>query len=145
MAQKKEEEGNEKPLLGILRFEKEATPEKKVERNMYPRFLLNLPIECYHLDSNISYSSHTINVSEGGLMICLGERLEAGQLLNLKIFCSSGANLLAIKARVQVIWADAQLGKDGNYRHGVKFVVMAPEDLQNFKGFLDNLSPNLIS
>jgi hypothetical protein len=145
MAEKKKEEVNEKPRLGIARFEKEASLEKKIEKRMYPRFLLNLPIEYCHLDSPISYSSHTINVSEGGLMIYLGERLEAGQHLNLKIFCSSDSSLLTIETMAQVMWADAHLGKDGNYRHGVKFAGMKPEDLQNFKDFLDSLSPGLIS
>ena len=145
MAEKKKEEVNEKPRLGIARFEKEASSKKKIERRVYPRFLLNLPIEYYHLDSPVSYSSHTINVSEGGVMIYLGERLEAEQHLNLKIFCSYGWTLLTIETMVQVMWADAHLGKDGNYRHGVKFVFMKPEDLQNFKAFLDSLSPGLIS
>jgi c-di-GMP-binding flagellar brake protein YcgR len=144
MAEKKEEV-NEKPRLGIARFEKEASPEKKIERRMYPRFLLNLPIEYSHLDSPVSYSSRTINVSEGGLMICLGERLEPGQHLNSKIFYSSDSSMLTFEATVQVMWAEAHFGKDGNYRHGVKFEVMKPEDLQNFKGFLDGLSPDLIS
>jgi hypothetical protein len=71
---KKNEEGDEKPRLGIARFEKEASPEKRKERRLYPRFLLNLPIEYSHLDSSVSYSSHTVDVSEGGLMICLREK-----------------------------------------------------------------------
>jgi len=145
VAGNKREKVDEKPRVGIARFEKEASLEKKIERRMHPRFLLNLPIEYYHLDSPIRYSSYTSNVSEGGLMICLGERLEAGQHLNLKIFCSSGSALLTIETMAQVMWADAHLGKDGNYRHGVKFIGMEPEDLQNFKGFLDSLSPGLIN
>jgi hypothetical protein len=145
MAEKKKEEVNEKSRLGIARFEREASLKEKMEKRMYPRFLLNLPIEYSHLDSPISYSSHTINVSEGGLMIYLSERLEAGQHLNLKIFCSSDSSLLAIETMAQVMWADAHLGKDGNYRHGVKFVGMKTEDLENFKDFLDSLSPGLIS
>ena len=78
-------------------------------------------------------------------MIYLAERLEAGQHLNLKIFCSSGSALLTIETMAQVMWDNAHLGKDGIYRHGVRFVTMKPEDLQNFKGFLDSLSPGLIS
>jgi hypothetical protein len=139
MGQKKIEEMDSKPRVGIARFEKEARPEK--EKRRYRRFLLNLPVEYYHLDSPISYSSHSINASEGGLLICLHERLRSGQHLNLKVFCSSGPSLLTIETTVQVMWADELLGEDGNYRHGVKFVSMIQEDLQKFKGFLDSLSP----
>jgi c-di-GMP-binding flagellar brake protein YcgR len=137
MTERRKEGGNGKFWLGIARFEKEI-PEKNLERRRYPRFLLNLPLEYSHLDSSISYSSRTINVSEGGLMICVGERLKAGQHLNLKIFCPCGSTMLTIKTIVEVRWTDEYLGKDGNYRHGVKFIGMTPEDQQNFKGFLES-------
>ena len=111
---------------------------------MYPRFLLNLPIEYFRLDSPVSTSSRTMNASEGGLMIGLHERVEAKQHLNLKIFCSSGSSMLTVETMVQVMWTDEHLGKDGNYRHGVRFVDLTSEDVQKFQGFLNSLSPLLI-
>jgi hypothetical protein len=143
VVEKKKEERDKKPRAGIARFEKEVGLNEKRERRMYPRFLLNLPIEYLRLDSPVSYSSHTINASEGGLMICLHERLEVGQHLNLKIFCSSGSSLLTINPMVQVMWADEQLGKDETYRHGVRFVDTASEEVQKFKDFLGTLPPLL--
>ncbi len=134
---------DEKPRAGIARFEKDLGGKQKMERRMYPRFLLNLPIEYLRLDSPVSCSSYTLNASEGGLMICLRERLQVGQHLHLKIFCSSGSKLLTIHPMVQVMWADEQLGKDGTYRHGVRFVDPASEDVQKFKDFLSTLSPLL--
>ncbi len=110
---------------------------------MYPRFLLHLPIEYLPLDSPASYLSHSINASEGGLMICLHERLAVGKHLQLKIFFSSGPNLLAINPLVQVMWADEQLGEDKSYRHGVRFVDLTSEDVQKFRDFLGTLSPLL--
>lgn len=79
MVEKKKEERDKKPRAGVARFEKEVGLKEKMERRMYPRFLLNLPIEYLLLDSPVSYSSHTINASEGGLMICLHERLELAE------------------------------------------------------------------
>jgi hypothetical protein len=145
MGEKKKEENDKKPRFGLVRFEKEVSHGREIEKRMHPRFLLNLPIEYSRLDSPVRHSSHTVNASEGGLMICLHERLDAGQHLNLKIFCSSGSNMLTIETMVRVMWADAALGEDGNYRHGVKFVGITSEDLENFKGFLDSLSPLLIT
>ena len=137
------EEIDKKPLLGVARFEKEVGPKEKRERRMYPRFLLNLPIEYLPLDSPVSYLSHTINASEGGLMICLPERLEVGKHLDLKIFFSSGPSLLTINPIVQVMWVDEQLGGDETYRHGVRFVDPTSGDVQKFKAFLGTLSPLL--
>jgi len=109
---------------------------------MYPRFVLNLPIEYLRLNSPVSYFSHTINASEGGLMICLHERLEVGQSLHLKNFFSWGSSLLTINPMVQVMWADEQPGKDETYRHGVRFVDPASEDVQKFKDFLARYLPS---
>jgi hypothetical protein len=141
MGEKKVEGKDRKPRIGIARFEKEAHLEKEKEKRRHRRFLLNLPLEYYHLDSPVGYSSHSINASEGGLLVCLHERLPARQHLNLKIFCSSGSSMLTIETTVEVMWADELLGNDGDYRHGVRFVSMTGEDLQKFKGFLDSLSP----
>lgn len=143
MVEKKKEESDKKPRAGVARFEKEVDLKEKKEKRMYPRFLLNLPIEYLCLDSPISYSSHTINASEGGLMICLHERLVVGQHLNIKIFCSSGSSLLTMNPMVQVMWVDEQLGMDETYRHGVRFVDTASEDVHKFKDFLGTLSPLL--
>jgi hypothetical protein len=136
VAEKTKEEMDKKPRHGVARFEKEVGSKEKRERRMYPRYLLHLPIEYLPLNSPVSYLSHTINASEGGLMICLHEQLEVGKHLHLKIFFSSGPSLLIINPMVQVMWADEQLGEDGFYRHGVRFVDPASEDVQKFKDFL---------
>ena len=43
---------------------------------------------------------------------------------------------------VQVMWADEQPGKDETYRHGVRFVDPASEDVQKFKDFLARYLPS---
>ena len=69
-------------------------------------------------------------------MICLQERFEIGKYLHLKIFLSPAPHLLAINPTVQVMWADEELGEDGVYRHGVRFVDPISEEVQRFKDFL---------
>ena len=143
MVEKKKEEMDNKFRAGVARFEKEVGLKEKKERRMFPRFLLNLPMEYLRLESSVSCFSHTVNASEGGLMACLHERLDVGEHLNLKIFCSSDSKLLTIKALAQVMWADEQSGKDETYRHGVRFADPASEDVQKFRDFLGTLSPLL--
>ncbi len=128
--------------VGIAKFEKDLPPRTVMEKRKHTRFLLNLPIEYSYLDSPISYSSHSMNASEGGLLLCLQEPLRIGQHINLKVYFHSGSNLLTIETIAQVMWVDELLENGEEYRHGVKFVTITQQDLQQFKGFLDGLSPN---
>ncbi len=121
---------------GFARLEKEEETKENEERRRYPRYLTHLFIEYFLLDSPVSYSSYTINVSEGGLMICLQERFEIGKYLHLKIFLSPTPNPLTIEANVQVMWSDENLGEDGVYRHGVRFVDPVSIEVQKFREFL---------
>jgi Tfp pilus assembly protein PilZ len=127
--------------VGIGKFEKDLPPETRTEKRKHTRFLLNLPIEYSCLDSPISYSSHSINASEGGLFICIQQRLKVGQNINLKIYFHPGPNLQNVKTIAQVMWVDELLENEGEYRHGVKFVTITQQDLRQFKSFLDGLSP----
>ena len=129
---------NPKPHVGIAKFEKE------LEKRLHPRFLLNLPVEYYPIDTPGAAQGHTLNASQGGLMVCLRERFQKGQYISLKIFFSSGASLFTIETKAEVMWADQNVGEDGSYRYGVKFVEISGGDLNKLKTFLDGLSPNLM-
>jgi hypothetical protein len=77
---------------------------------------------------------------KGGLLY-LPEEMEIGQHLSLKLFFSSGSELNTIKTLVQVVWMDIHLGEDReDYRAGVKFVDISPEDLEKLRDFLRSLS-----
>jgi c-di-GMP-binding flagellar brake protein YcgR len=130
---------NPKPHVGIAKFEKE------LEKRLHPRFLLNLPVEYYPIDSPGAAQGHTLNASQGGLMVCLRELFQKGQYISLKIFFSSGANLFAIATKAEVMWVDQKMGEDGTYRYGVKFVEISEGDLAKLKSFLDGISPNLMA
>ena len=127
--------------VGVAKFEKDLPPEAWTEKRKHSRFLLNLPIEYSCLDSRISCSSHTINASEGGLLICIQQPLKVGQHINLNIYFHSGPSLLTVKTVAQVMWVDELLENEGEYRHGVKFVNITQQDQREFKTFLEGLSP----
>jgi hypothetical protein len=129
---------NPRPHVGIAKFEKE------LEKRLHPRFLLNLPVEYYPIASPAAAQGHTLNASQGGLMVCLRELFQKGQYISLKIFFSSGADLFTIGAKAEVMWADPKLGEDGNYCYGVRFVEISAGNLDKLKTFLDGLSPNLM-
>jgi len=85
-----------------------------------------------------------IDVSEGGLLLHLSEPMEIGQVFGLTLFITSSHDLDAIEAlvQVQVVWKDTPVGKDGDYRVGVKFIDISPEDMDKLKNFLNTLEKN---
>jgi len=117
------------PRFGIVNF----------ERRRHPRFVVDLPVEYWKIKNFKSCPSRATNVSEGGLLILLAEQLEIGQNLRLNLFVDAGPDLNSIEAVVQIVWTDIHVGKDGEYRTGVKFLDISAEHLGELKSFLDSL------
>jgi len=124
------EEKEIEPRFGIVNF----------ERRIHPRFAVDLPIEYWKIRGFKSCPSRATNVSEGGLLVLLSEQLEIGQNLRLNLFVDAGPDLNCIEAVVQVVWKDIHLGKDGEYRTGVKFLDISAEDMDELKRFLNSLT-----
>ena len=124
------EERETQPHFGVVNF----------ERRRHPRFAVDLPIEYWKIKDFKSCPSRATNVSEGGLLVHLSEQVEIGQDLRLNLFIDAGPDLKSIKAVVEVVWKDIHLGKDGEYRTGVKFLDISAEDLDELKRFLDSLA-----
>jgi dolichyl-phosphate-mannose--protein O-mannosyl transferase len=67
--------------------------------------------------------------------------MEINQHLRLKFAFSSGPELNTIEVLAEVVWKDIHLGKGwGDYRCGVKFIDIHPEDMAKLKSFLGSLS-----
>jgi len=119
-----------KPQYGLVNF----------ERRRSPRFSVDLPIEYSLLDSPEKNRGLAENASEGGLMLFLGEHLEVGQGLRIKIFFHSDPLLHSIEVAAKVVWTELAFGREGDYRCGVRFSDILPDDLAKLKSFLDHLS-----
>jgi len=110
------------------------------EKRKYPRFNIDLPVE-YARSSLFVKHGRAVNVSEGGLLLYLPERVELGQQLVLKLFFPSGTALETVQTLVQVVWTDIHLSEDwGDYRTGVCFADISTEDLDKLMRFLGSLS-----
>jgi c-di-GMP-binding flagellar brake protein YcgR len=107
------------------------------ERRRHPRVKLSLTLEYFRIDSSMKQTGRTSNASEGGLEVYLPEPMEVGDQLKLKVYFSLGDELKSIDAIAEVVWTDLRLGEAwGEYRSGVKFIDISPEDLQTLKDFL---------
>ena len=125
-------EGKEPKLrYGVVNF----------ERRKFPRFSVDLPVEYEQIDSFIP-AGRALDISEGGLLIYFSERMEIGQHLKLRLFFSAiGSDLSAIEAFVEVVWVEIDADKGfGDYRSGVKFIYITPQNMNCLKTFLINLS-----
>jgi hypothetical protein len=124
------EEKETKPRYGIVNFEKRK----------HPRFNVDLPIE-YSPSGLFFRHGNAANASEGGLLLYLSEPMEIGQNLMVKLFLSEGSKLNTIETLVQVVWKDILSGEGReDYRTGVKFAYITPEDFEKLKNFLRSLS-----
>jgi len=124
------EEKTPKPRYGIVNFEKRKNP----------RFNVDLPVE-YARSSVFVKHGRAVNISEGGLLLYLPEQMKIGQQLVLKLFFPSGTALETVETVAQVVWTDIYLAEDwGDYRTGVCFADISPEDLDKLINFLRGLS-----
>ncbi len=125
------EEGNETKLrYGTANFEKRK----------HPRINLDLPIEYRRTDLLVKHG-RAVNASVGGLLLYLREQMEIGQHLEIKLVFPPSFKMNTIETMVQVVWLDIHLGEGwGDYRTGVKFVDITPEDLNELSIFLRSLS-----
>ncbi len=122
------------------------TPEKasyglvNFERRRYPRFSIDLPIEYYRLPSPEKKQGRVSNISEGGIMIYLPEKLDIGRQLRVKVFFPAESNLTAMEVIGEVVWIDICLEEGNEYRCGLKFIEVCPDDLKRLKNFLHDLA-----
>ena len=132
----KGEEKETKPRYGTVNF----------ERRKYPRFNVNLPIEYSRIDSPVGHIGRGLNISEGGLFIYFPEKMDLGQYLSLKLFFPVGSKLNTIEVPVEVAWTEIDVSEtQGDYRCGVRFIDISPEDLDKLKEFLSSLSGQITS
>jgi len=124
------EEKKAKSRYGTVNFEKRK----------HPRFSVDLPVEYSRTELSVE-GGRAINASEGGLLLYLPEQMGVGHHLRLKLFFTMGSELNAIETVVEVVWVDMLLEKDrGDFRTGVRFVEISPEDMGRLKNFLRSLS-----
>lgn len=111
------------------------------EKRKHPRFNVDLPIEYHQINSTIRHNGRVLNASEGGLLIYFPEPMKLGQHLKMKLFFASGSTMNTIEMVVEVVWMDIHLNTGwGDYRCGVRFVDVSPEDMTKLKSFLRSLS-----
>ena len=109
------------------------------EKRKFPRSDIDLPVK-YSRTNLFFKHGRVANASEGGLMICLPEKMDIGHHLVLKLFFPLQSGLNMIEAVVRVVWMDIHLKKDWtwDYRMGVRFEDISQPNITVLKNFLTN-------
>lgn len=111
------------------------------ERRKHPRISVDLPIEYSRIE-NASYprSGRAANASQGGLLVYLPELVRVGQTLRLTIYFSI-PTIQKVEITAEVAWVDIPMGdKPVEYRVGLKFLEILPEDQERLDKFLKMIS-----
>jgi c-di-GMP-binding flagellar brake protein YcgR len=106
------------------------------DRRKYPRIPLHLPTEYSPEGTIRSRLCYTINIGEGGVLLCLPEKLEVGQRLKMEVFCYFDCELTRFTATGEVIWAEKSQDSPTEYQGAIEFVDLPLRDFENLKSFL---------
>ena len=110
------------------------------EKRRFPRSDIDLPVK-YSRTNLFFRHGRAANASEGGLMICLPEKMDIGHHLVLKLFFPLHTGLNIIEVVVRVVWMDIHLRKDWtwDYRIGVRFEDISQANMTLLRNFLTRL------
>jgi c-di-GMP-binding flagellar brake protein YcgR len=112
----------------------ERTEVSGLERRRSQRFKVDLPVDYAQLEKMRLKPGLAGDASEGGLMVCLQERMKIGTKLYVALLFSVGFELTGVKALSQVMWKAVRLEEGwGRYKYGLKFLQIADEDLRKLK------------
>jgi hypothetical protein len=109
-----------------------------LERRRYPRFPIDFPVEYWRINISKSRPGRTGDISEGGVLVYLPEKIEVGQNIGLRILFVPELASKSIEAIGQVTWNDSHFGKKDYYhRIGLKFLDISAENMEEFMNSLN--------
>jgi c-di-GMP-binding flagellar brake protein YcgR len=120
-----------------ISYRKKSRNADQPEGRKHPRAALNLPVEYYATNPQNPRLGHTSDLSPGGVMLNIPEKLDVGQLIKLAIFVYLDKTVETIQVNSQVVWV-AGAEKEGGFRSGVKFTDLSSNDRHKLEKFFEN-------
>jgi c-di-GMP-binding flagellar brake protein YcgR len=110
------------------------------ERRKYPRFECEFPIDCITTDSHI-HVGITANISQGGMLICLHDRIKVWTPLRINLVFNQGFQLKIVSANAVVVWRNiAQHAFLGRYRYGLRLIGMNDNVFSDYEVLLGQIA-----
>ncbi len=123
----------------------QTTTEKKmgifaVEKRKYPRYTVEFPLDYARIEDKGTYGGMVANVSEGGLLAYLPQRLEIGEVLKIEILYVQGLEFNTIKAVAKIVWSDLAAKESyGEYRYGLQFLHIEEKEYHRLLNLLKEI------
>ncbi|NIQ37765.1 MAG: hypothetical protein GTN81_04150 [Proteobacteria bacterium] len=96
-----------------------------IERRRFERFLVDYPISYVSQNRAEISTGMAVNISEGGLLAYLFDRIGVGEELDLEMFYASELQFTALSAQARIVWKDViETSEAINYQYGIKFTRM---------------------
>ena len=109
-----------------------------IERRKTPRYAVEFPMDYSLIDGKTTYNGGlTTDASEGGLLVCLPERIEIGAVLRIEMFYMKDLSLETIGATAKAVWSDLAT-QEGfrKHKYGLQFQSMDEGNLNKLKALL---------
>ncbi len=112
----------------------QSTADKKlgvlaIEKRRHPRYSVEFPLDYARVEEKETYGGMVANVSEGGLLVYLPQRMEIGTVLKIEILYVQGLEFSTIKAIAKIVWSDLAAKESwGEYRYGLQFLQIEEND-----------------
>ncbi len=101
------------------------------ERRIHPRISLQIPVKYKVIETQVEQSSHTLDMSFGGIFLVSGQALEKGSIIRLDLTFPKISQM--ILAYAEVVWFNSTGG-------GLHFEAMKGEDEDTMRNYLQNIS-----
>ena len=112
-----------------------------MNERQYSRISLKFPVEYSAGNSKSSGTGYASNLSPGGVLLSVRERLNVHQQIELAIFASMGPKMETIKVHSKIVWADDS-AHEGMYLFGAKFVDSSASEKAKLTRVFEELSAN---
>lgn len=111
-----------------------------VEKRKYPRYTVEFPLDYARIEDKSTYGGMVANVSEGGLLVYLPQRLEIGEVLKIEILYVQGLEFNTIKAVAKIVWSDLAAKESyGEYRYGLQFLHIEEKEYHRLLNLLKEI------
>ncbi len=111
-----------------------------VEKRRYPRYTVEFPLDYARVEDKETYGGMIANVSEGGLLVYLPQRMEMGAVLKIEILYVQGLEFNTIKAVAKVVWTDLAAKETwGEYRYGLQFLHIEEKEFSRLMNLLKEI------